>query len=77
MANIKNLMDKEKANQEQEFDRILKERLDRRRRLKEKQHAKEIHLATEEAEKDLDGEYGDREKALREQSTESQKKLVE
>ena len=36
LENIKSLMEKEKVHQEQEFDRVLKERLDRRRRLKEK-----------------------------------------
>lgn len=47
----------DKKRQEQELDRILKERLERRRKLKEKQHAKEIKEETKEAEKKINGEF--------------------
>jgi len=43
---IAKMLENDKELQEREFDRILKERLDRRRRLKEKQHAKEIAKET-------------------------------
>jgi len=43
-------MDADKKRQEQELDRILKERLDRRRKLKEKQFAKEIKAESKVAE---------------------------
>ena len=46
---IGELLAKDKASQEMELDRLLKERLDRRRRLKEKQHAKEIAKETMQA----------------------------
>jgi hypothetical protein len=36
------LLDGEKKKQEQELDRALKERLDRRHRLKDKKHGREI-----------------------------------
>jgi hypothetical protein len=36
------MMDADRKRQEQELDRALKERLERRKRLKEKQHKKEI-----------------------------------
>jgi len=47
----------DKKRQEQELDRILKERLERRRKLKEKQHAKEIKEETKVAEQAINGEY--------------------
>jgi hypothetical protein len=42
LHNIDNLLEVEKRKQEQELDRALKERLDRRHRLKEKQHGAQI-----------------------------------
>lgn len=42
LHNIDNLLDGEKKKQEQELDRALKERLDRRHRLKDKKHGREI-----------------------------------
>ena len=54
---LSGLMDADKKRQEQELDRILKERLERRRKLKEKQHAKEIKEETKEAEKAINNEF--------------------
>lgn len=51
---IGELLAKDKASQEMELDRLLKERLDRRRRLKEKQHAKEIAKETMQAQNEVD-----------------------
>jgi hypothetical protein len=42
MNAISGIMDADKKRQEQELDRILKDRLERRRNLKERQHKKEI-----------------------------------
>lgn len=50
-------MDMDKKRQEQELDRILKERLERRRKLKEKQHAKEIKEESKDAEKAINNEF--------------------
>jgi len=57
LMQISGLMDSDKKRQEQELDRILKERLERRRKLKEKQHAKEIKAETKVAEKEINGEF--------------------
>jgi len=54
---LSGLMDMDKKRQEQELDRILKERLDRRRKLKEKQFAKEIKEETKTAEKRIGDEF--------------------
>jgi hypothetical protein len=54
---IIDIMDADRKRQEQELDRVLKERLERRRRLKEKAHKKDIQNATKAAEKALDEEY--------------------
>lgn len=54
---LSGLMDADKKRQEQELDRILKERLERRRKLKEKQHAKEIREEGKDAEKRISEEY--------------------
>lgn len=48
LESIKSILDKDKQAQEQEFDKILKERLDRRRRLREKEKAKELAEQTKE-----------------------------
>jgi hypothetical protein len=42
MHNIDNVLDAEKHKQQQELDRALKERLDRRHRMREKIHGKDI-----------------------------------
>jgi len=55
-------MDADKKRQEQELDRILKERLERRRKLKEKQHAKEIKDETKAAEKAIGEEFDQKSK---------------
>jgi valyl-tRNA synthetase len=57
LNSLSGLMDADKKRQEQELDRILKERLERRRKLKEKQFAKEIKEETKEAEKAINGEF--------------------
>ena len=57
MAHLASLIDADKRRQEQELDRMLKERLERRRKLLEKQHAPEIKKESEEAEERINGEY--------------------
>jgi len=52
--NIQGLMNEEKKRQQQELDRLLKERLDRRRKLKEKQNKKAIKDETRAAENEAD-----------------------
>lgn len=42
LHNIDGMLENEKRKQEHELDRALKERLDRRHRLREKQHGKDI-----------------------------------
>lgn len=55
--NLAGLIDGDKKRQEQELDRMLKERLERRRKLLEKQHAKEIKEESQVAEKEITEEY--------------------
>lgn len=55
IVQLSGLMDVDKKRQEQELDRILKERLERRRKLKEKQFANEIKAESQDAEKQIDG----------------------
>jgi hypothetical protein len=50
MNNITDVMDAEKRKQEHELDRALKERLDKRHRMREKQHGKDIRKENAEAE---------------------------
>jgi hypothetical protein len=50
LHNIDNVLDNEKKKQEHELDRALKERLDRRHRMKEKQHGKDIRKEQEAVE---------------------------
>lgn len=57
VAHLASLIDADKRRQEQELDRMLKERLERRRKLLEKQHAPEIKKESEEAEERINGEY--------------------
>ena len=57
LAQLGDLMAMDKKRQEQELDRILKERLERRRKLKEKQFATEIKAEGKEAEAKLNQEY--------------------
>lgn len=57
MMQLDGIMDMDKKRQEQELDRVLKERLERRRKLKEKQHAKEIKEETAVAENAINDEY--------------------
>ena len=52
--NIQGLMDEDKKRQQQELDRLLRERLDRRRKLKEKQNKKAIKDETRAAENEAD-----------------------
>lgn len=51
------LMAMDKKRQEQELDRILKERMERRRKLKEKQYAKEIKEEGKIAEAKVNTEF--------------------
>lgn len=51
MHGIDNVLEAEKRKQEQELDRALKERLDRRHRMREKQHGKDIRREEAEVEK--------------------------
>jgi hypothetical protein len=51
MHGIDGVLQNEKRKQEQELDRALKERLDRRHRMREKQHGKDIRREEAEAEK--------------------------
>lgn len=50
MNAVSDVMDAEKRKQEHELDRALKERLDRRHRMREKQHGKDIRKENAEAE---------------------------
>lgn len=50
MTSINDVLDNEKRKQEHELDRALKERLDRRHRMREKQHGKDIRRENAEAE---------------------------
>ena len=52
--NIQGLMDEDKKRQQQELDRLHRERLDRRRKLKEKQNKKAIKDETRAAENEAD-----------------------
>lgn len=54
---IDNVLEQEKRKQEQELDRALKERLDRRHRLKDKQHGKEIRKEQAAIEKEAADQY--------------------
>lgn len=57
LHNIDNVLDQEKRKQEQELDRALKERLDRRHRLKDKQHGKDIRKEQSVVEKETEEEF--------------------
>jgi len=54
---LSGLIDADKKRQEQELDKMLKERLERRRKVLEKQHAKEIKEESQQAEKVIEDEY--------------------
>jgi hypothetical protein len=69
---IGELLAKDKASQEMELDRLLKERLDRRRRLKEKQHAKEIAKETVQAQNEVDSEFKPQIEAINKQLNEEE-----
>lgn len=69
---IGELLAKDKASQEMELDRLLKERLDRRRRLKEKQHAKEIAKETMQAQNEVDSEFKPQIEAINKQLNEEE-----
>ena len=68
LESIKSILDKDKQAQEQEFDKILKERLDRRRRLREKEKAKELAEQTKEQTDQVESEFAQREKDLIQES---------
>jgi len=57
MHGIDGVLENEKRKQEQELDRALKERLDRRHRMREKQHGKDIRREEAEAEKNAAEEF--------------------
>lgn len=57
LHNIDNVLDQEKRKQEQELDRALKERLDRRHRLKDRQHGKDIRKEQSVVEKETEEEF--------------------
>jgi len=59
-----------------ELDRLLKERLDRRRRLKEKQHAKEIAKETAQAQNEVDSEFKPQVDAINKQLNEEEQALT-
>lgn len=52
MHNITGMLESEKKKQEHELDRALKERLDRRHRMREKQHGKDIRHEEQQVEAD-------------------------
>ena len=74
---IGELLAKDKASQEMELDRLLKERLDRRRRLKEKQHAKEIAKETMQAQNEVDAEFKPQIEAITKQLNEEEQALTQ
>jgi hypothetical protein len=57
VANLQGMIDADRRRQEQELDRMLKERLERRRKLLEKQHSKEIKAESDEAENRINADY--------------------
>ena len=62
LHNIDNMLEIEKRKQEQELDRALKERLDRRHRLKEKQHGNDIRKEQAVIEKQTHEEFEQKKK---------------
>jgi len=58
-------MDNEKKKQEHELDRALKERLDRRHRMKEKQHGKDIRKEQEAVEQKALEEFEQKKEATK------------
>ena len=50
MHNIGGMLESERKKQEHELDRALKERLDRRHRMREKQHGKDIRNEEQQVE---------------------------
>ena len=57
MHGIEDTLTQEKKKQEQELDRALKERLDRRHRMREKQHGKDIRKEEQQIEQQAADEY--------------------
>ena len=66
-------MDEDKKRQQQELDRLLRERLDRRRKLKEKQNKKAIKDETRAAENEADKIF----RAKENEELEFQKKFMD
>lgn len=60
---IDTLLEVETKKQEHELDRALKDRLDRRHRLKEKQHAKDIRNDCKDAEHEVNELYEEKKKS--------------
>ena len=63
LHNIESLLEVETKKQEHELDRALKERLDRRHRLKEKQHSKDIRNDCKDAEHEVNELYEEKKKS--------------
>lgn len=76
LHNIDNLLEVEKRKQEQELDRALKERLDRRHRLKEKQHGSHIRQEQASVEKDAVEEFDQKKKSTLDEISKQHESLV-
>lgn len=81
MHNITGMLDNEKKKQEHELDRALKERLDRRHRMREKQHGKDIRneeqLVEANAAEDLERKRVEQKERLEKEYADQHKEIVE